>query len=416
MRRSPGMLLRRRHPTVRVCLSCVGVLASALLLPVCATATEAQRGETASPLRTPCEKEGCSARSERVETIRVLQPGARPRFSPSSDLIVYDARGEDQLYDVHLADGSGKWLRSLTEGRPGIAQRNSGNAIFTPDGEHIVFVSEEEEHLGDRFPGLGDPGLGLFSNLWATDLIGSRFWRLTDIPIKKRLLDRVPSIATVNPEFGPDGRLYWTERYDKGGHHNWGRWRLKSARFVMSEEGPRLEDETVIFQPQKGNYVTSMGFFRKDRLLVAGNLDGQHEYGMDLYILDVVSGEVRQIVDTPSYWEEGACIAPGGRRFAFMSNRESRYRLDFDDGNWATQPTERDYFLIDRDGRAEERLTYFNDPSAPEYLGRRAIVAACSIREDGKLLAGTLGLDEGSERRARLELRLVFIELTSPLR
>jgi len=396
----------------------VASLAIAVLLMGTAVPREEQpKGSPRGREGGSCEgKDGCPARSEKVRRIRVLQDGARPRFSPGGDRVVYDAKGADGFYDVYLADAFGEKLRGLTDGRKGIGQRNNGNAVFSPDGEYVVFISEEERHLGDQFPWMADPGVGLFSNIWATNLSGTRFWKLTHIPIKIRLVDKTPAIGTVNPHFSPDGRrLYWTERYAAGGHHNWGRWRIKSARFVVGRGGPRLEGETVVFEPSRGNYVTSMGFLDRDHLLVAGNLDGQHEFAMDQYVLDLRTGTARPIQTTP-FWEEGACIGPRGEQFVFMSNETSRYPLNFEDANWAAQPTEREYWLIDRSGRNKERLTYFNDSSAPEYLGTRVIVAACSISGDGAYLAGTLGVDHGNERKAQLELKLVMIEFKSPLR
>ncbi len=354
-------------------------------------------------------------KSPRLKSIRLVQQqGARPRFSPSGDLIVFDRKNDDGFADVYLMDVNGTIRRSLTEGRPGVPQRHNGNAVFHPSGQYIVFVSETEEHFGLWMKWLGDPGLGLYANLWATTPEGDRFWPLTDIPIKRGFDDPTPTFGVVNPHFSPDGAvLVWTERYGEGGHHNWGRWQIKMADFIVDEGGPRLANERVILRAEDvgGNYVTSMGFFPDGRrLLLAGNLDGQHEYGMDQYILDVPTGRLINLHNSPTVWEEDASISPDGDTIVYMSNVTSRYELDFDDPNWPAQPQEREYWLMTADGTHKERLTYFNDPEAPEYLGRRTIVAASDISPNGKFLAGTLGVDFGTERRAEVTLKLVLME------
>ncbi len=356
----------------------------------------------------------CSGGNPLVADIRLLQQsGARPRFSPDGSRIVFDRKNPDGYYDVYLTDLQGQNLLALTEGRPGIAQRNNGNAVFDPSGRYGVFISEEEEHYSDNLQWMGDPGVGLFSNLWAADLNGERFWKLTDVPIKQTLADGIPAMAVVNPLFAPDGSsLLWTERYSEGGNHNWGLWRIKIAGFTVGADGPRLEGERVLFTPQTGTYVTAMGFLSPTELLVAGNLDGQHEYGMDEYVLDLETGGLLNLTDSPALWEEGACVAPDGR-IIIMSNAYSPYAYDFSDPAWSAQKMERDFIVMDADGGGQQRLTYFNDPAAPEYLGWPVIVAASDVSPDGRYLAATLGVDFGTGRRDMV-LKIVLIEFGQP--
>ncbi len=364
----------------------------------------------------PVAGETTNPRHERLVSLLLLHDsGARPRFSPDGTQIVFDRENADGFYDVYLSDLKGRIIRSLTEGRSGVPQRNNGNARFHPSGRYVVFVSEEAEHFGMRMKRMGDPGIGLFSNFRATTPQADNFWTLTDIPIKESMRDRTVAQAVVNPVFSPDGDTFvWTERYAGGGNHNWGRWRLKTAAFEVSNGRPALRSERVLYTPGKGNYATAMGYLGPTRILFAGNPDGQHEYGMDQYVLDTSSSRVRQLTETPKVWEEGSCVAPNGQ-IVYMTNIASREALDFEDPNWAAQPVERDYFLMNADGSEQEQLTFFNDPDAPEYMGR-VITAACDVSRDGRYLAGTIGIDEGRGGRAMLRLKTVLIEFRPPLR
>ena len=356
----------------------------------------------------------CAGKNPLIADIRILQQsGARPRFSPDGQRIVFDRKNADGYYDVYLTNLQGQSPIALTDGKSVISQKNNGNSDFDPSGKYIVFISEEEKHYSDNQKWTGDPGMGLFSNLWATDLNGEHFWKLTDIPIKQSLLDGVVVMATVNPLFSPDGStLYWTERYDEGGNHNWGRWRIQAADFVIGADGPKLENERVFFTPQTGTYVTALGFLSPTEVILSGNLDGQHEYGMDEYVYALQTGELQNLTGTPLFWDEDATVTPSGR-IIFMSNFYSSLVYDFSDPAWAAQKMERDYIIVNADSSNQQRLTYFNDPAAPEYLGKPVIVAASDVSPDGRYLVATLGVDFGKGRR-NMVLKIVLIEFAEP--
>lgn len=363
----------------------------------------------------PCQLAPCKAQNPRIASIQIIQAeGARPRFSPAGDTFVFDHLNADGFSDLYVSDLEGNIQSSLTEGKSGIPQRNNGNGVFDSSGEFIIFVSEVPEHFADQLKYLGDSGLGLFSNLWATNLDGSQFWMLTDTPIKQTLADRTPAYAVVNPRFSRDGRLLiWTERYAEGGNHNWGRWRIQGADFLVEDGVPRIENQRVLFEPPLGNFVTFMGELSTEEWILAGNLDGQHEFGMDQYLYDPLSDSLTNLQETPLIWEEDASVSPDSW-IVYMTNTDSSYIYDFDDANWSRQTMEREYWLMDAAGGQKERLTFFNDPNAPEYLGYPVLVAASDFSPDGRYLAGTLGLDFGSGGKRDVVLMVVLIEFREP--
>ena len=366
---------------------------------------------TAPPRITP--------RNNKILSMQLIQPaGARPKFLFNGEKFLFDRRNADGLYDLYVADRDGALLGSLTHGRS-LAPFHHGNGIFHPSGDYVVFMSEVASHFLDHLAPygqvpLGDPGLGLFNNLWATN--GINYWRLTNSPIKMTAEDGIPAIATVNPRFSKDGStLIWTERYSEGGNNNWGRWRLKAADFVITPTGPVLQNQRIIYTPQMGTYVTAMDVLAPNRFLVAGNLEGQHEYGMDLYTLqfeDNGSTTLRNLTRTNYVWEEGACVAPSGN-IVYMTNRDSSYQIDFS-RDWAGQPVERDYWSMNADGSNKRRLTYFNDPSAPEYQGWRSVTIICGFSPDGRNMVATVGRDVGDETRAWVVWQLWMLRFDGP--
>lgn len=377
---------------------------------VCA-ATPTRR-ERAATLRVCPEGTPCRGRDPSIANIKVLiQDGARARFSPSGGTLVFD-RANAGRWDVYLSDLQGRET-PLTGGRFG--ERSSGNAVFDPSGKFIVFISEEPRHFMQTGLHLANPGVGLFCNLWAATAGGEHFYQLTHIPIKRTLWDKLPVRGVVNPRFSRDGStLVWTERYDKGGGA-WGKWRVQGASFLVKDGVPELSDERTLVDPSPGNYVTAMGFLGDGRLLVAGNLDGQNEYGMDQYSVDLKSGARTNLTNTRDLWEEGSCVSPRDSRIVYMSNAASPYRLDSRNRNWAAQKIERDYWIMDASGENRRRLTYFNDPKAPEYLGGRNIVAVCDISPDAKHLAVTFGFDASDGAKPDMVLKIVLIDFKQPL-
>ena len=65
-------------------------------------------------------------------------------------------------------------------------------------------------------------------------------------------------------------------------------------------------------------------------------------------------------------------------------------------------------------GGHKERLTYFNDASGSESVGKRIQAVAAGVSPDGRYLAATLGIDEGTGSGVDLHLKIVRIEFDPP--
>jgi hypothetical protein len=355
-----------------------------------------------------------------IDTISIIQKhAAHGSFAPDNSKIAVDRPNPDYFYDLYVIDLEGNITQSLTDGNPLVNQRGNSWPVWHPTEDYIVFQSEEEQHYGMGNISFSDPGLGFFHNLYAMRIDGDQIWKLTDIPIKQTAGDDIPIYASINPTFNEDGsQLMWTERYDGKGTHNWGYWRVKMADFIIGPNGPELQNITVGLDPQVycGNddceYANGMAFINDTTILLTGNLDGQHVYGMDLYRYELTSKQLTNLLDTPEYWEEGAAYANG--RIVYMTNIDSEYRLDFNDENWSNQPRTREYWIMNVDGSNKRRLTYFNSTHSPEYQdlsqGRRTIVAKCNFSNDGSKMIGAVGIDNGGVDTVKITLNLGLFE------
>jgi hypothetical protein len=352
------------------------------------------------------------------QIVNILSNGTDAQLAPNAQSFVVDIRTASGYYELFTSDLNGNIEGSLTIGRTGIGQLNNGNGVFHPSGAYIGFISEAPVHYLSTVPPtgqvpLGDPGIGLFSNLWITD--GISFWQQTNVPIKQTATDGLPVYATTNPRFTADGKsVVWTQRYANGGSFNWGEWRIMEADLVpLQPKGVALTNQRVIFTPTNGYYATAMAFISPTQLLVAGNLDGQNIYGMDLYNLNLTTGTYTNLTNSPNSWEEGSCIAPSGT-IVFMSNQDSNYTYNINEF-WVGQPMQRDYFTMNPDGSNQQRLTYFNDPSYADYQAWRAVPTVCDVTPDGKTIVATIGRDYGTATQAYVVWQIWLIKLNSPL-
>ena len=349
-----------------------------------------------------------------VRSVRVLsEGGGRVDFDPSgSDRIAFDRKGPDGYYDLYTIRADGTDRVSVTDGKPGVWQRNNGNPCWHPSGKYLVFQSEHPKHFGLRDKWASNPGVGCYSELWASDPFGREFRQLTFHTVKERLFDGRKVSAVLNPRFSHDGNtLVWTERYDRGG--KWGKWRIWMADFILDAvPGPTLRDRRIVFTPSgnMGNYVTCTGVTHDNRkLLLAGNLSGRNhdEFGMDLYLYDLATKRLEDLTRDMEEWTEGAAVMPDGKRIIYMSNKGRP--LDFDDKHWYWQKRRREYRIMNLDGTGKRQVTHFNTVGCPEYRGRPVIVADCAWSPDGRRLAATIGEDMSTGDKADIHLRVAVV-------
>lgn len=226
---------------------------------------------------------------------------------------------------------------------------------------------------------LTNPGSGWLNNLWLMDANGQRFYQLTKVGHQGGVL---------HPHFSHDGKkLLWAERLGKG-EEIFGEWALKVADFITSGDVPHLEDIKT-YQPalEKHRFYESHGFsLDGSKIIFSGNPEaGQKEYGFDIYVFDLTSQKVVKITDTPNEWDEHAILSPDGKKIVWMSSQ------GIENPHFSKVKT--DFWIMNSDGSNKQRLTYFNDPYAPEYMpiAGGVVAADSSFSPDGKKIRKSLG-------------------------
>lgn len=336
-----------------------------------------------------------------VEATLARSDSARARFSVQESVLLFDrvdARGWTRLWTVHR-DGS--FERCLTCDAAPFVGHHTGAGRWHPSGELIVFLAERPARgkpSGDLppTPFLATPGRNRGNDLWLASADGKRFWNLTNSA--NRGGNRVHVAA-----FAHEGnRLAWSEREATGGSV-WGGWVVQVGRFHFRRATPHLSDVTG-HRLDRAGFVEVMGFAADDRGLDIGATPSQPPFavgGQDLYrraLGQREAGDRRRgqssgpsttaWTETPTAWDGHLAFSRDGAWAVFASTQDMPPRPPAQRDEVFLPPTE--LWIADPDGDVLQRLTGFNDPTSPHFLGEPAHVGPAAWTPEGNALLVTV--------------------------
>ena len=330
-----------------------------------------------------------SAAQPNVTVLR--EQGGRVDFSPDGSLIAFDAEGDDHYTDVYTMDADGTNEQCLTCDHADIPDLHNGNPVWHPDGEYIAFQSQDPRHPG--LPIIGSlytsPGSGINNDLAVIKRDGTRYQRLTKVG---------KGGGVLHPQFSHDGKkIIWAERISDRSP-GLGQWALKMADFVVSEDGPAIENIQE-FQPGGFQMYETHGFSPDDRQILFTACRDKDFFNSDIYLYDLVT---RLTEPSEKNWDEHAHFLPGGEHILWMSSSGIRQK------KFAVAPRT-DYWIMRKDGTEKKRLTRFNEDKSSAFYRKTA--ADWSADPTGGRIVAYLINGEGKEYRNRGPGPIVFIEL-----
>ena len=102
---------------------------------------------------------------------------------------------------------------------------------------------------------------------------------------------------------------------------------------------------------------------RNDSLaLFCMNAHGQYQTHSDIYILNIYDSTLTQFNHDPQVWDEHAHYTPDGEKIIWISSEG----LDFDSVE-AEGTLRTEYWIMNADGTDKTQLTFFNDPTHPDF-------------------------------------------------
>ena len=375
-------------PKITVLISVVLIIGS---LSGCARQEPDTKPVDTTELDIP--EEGCS-----VNITTIKERGGRVDWSHALNVVAFDKRGDDNYYDVYIMnpDGSGEYCFTCNTVLP---DHHNGNPAWHPSGEWIVFQSVNTALLPsmshEKINAFTNPGAGWLNNVWVTDREGEKFYQLTDVGTHGGVL---------HPHFSHDGKkLTWAQRVGGTPGSTAENWVLKVADFAAEgPEGPVLENIETFTPGEQQCFSETHGFsLDGTKILFSGNLQkGQPFEGMDLYELDLQTGELIQLTETFYDWDEHASYSPDGKKIVWMSST-----------GYSKDTVKADFWIMDSDGSHKLQLTFFNKPGHPHYTGYPIVASDSSWSSDGKRVIAYMKTEStgvGSEGS------IIMIELEEP--
>ncbi len=306
--------------------------------------------------------------------------------------IAYTKRNPQNWYmDVWKIRPDGSSAQCLTCGEKA-PKKHAGSVTWHPSGKYIVFTAENEDVQTKKADELASPGVGLNTNLWAMSSDGKQFWKLTDYKT-----DYVNPKGAIHPQFSRDGkRLFWagpTGNYHIKKGYEWGEWALFVAEFSLEGGRPHIEYIRK-FQPGvQHSFYESHDWSPDDKkVLFTGNLQpGQSVNELDIYEYDPVSQELKNLTNTDKDWDEHAHYSPDGSKILWMSGAGLNVKFRNVYGlNWV-KDVKTELWMMNHDGTAARRLTYFNQRGHPDWAWfqknlfptSRVVVSDSSFSPDG---------------------------------
>lgn len=238
-------------------------------------------------------------------------------------------------------------------------ERNKVMVQWHPSGEFIICGVEKEFYnellITPDDLLLGWIQSGLWLDIWAVKPDGSHWYNLASL-----------EKGMTGPAFTSDGgtAVFADAESDSNlAVDVFGKWKLRQVDFRTSSGTPSFSNSRDI-SPSGARWLEPGNFHPNDEWLLFNSDIGMADaQGQDQYILDIKSGEVTNLTNSPSVWDEHGVFSPSGNKILFMSSYP--YRDDPDSHKTLSIKTE--FMIMNVDGSELEQLTHFREPGFPEF-------------------------------------------------
>ena len=324
---------------------------------------------------------------------QMLGLGERLDYAPDGQSILYDRKdpADNTYYDIYTMTPAGNHLRDITPNAPGLPTNHIGNPDWHSDGQHFVFQAAKQTHSCGI--GLSAPGIGAANDIWIGKIVGlqTTYTKIYNTPAGR---------AVLHPHFNRAGtHLVWSEQIN-GPACAGGNWGIKYAPVSLTPT-PVL-GAIVLYQPNgsTGNIFYEVhSFDPTDRYLLY--TAGYDTDTWEIYRFDFVTDTFINLSNLPGQWNEHAHYSPDGNWIIFTSSYKVR-------GSVPSSPltVRLDLYMMKADGSSLFRLTHFNEPGWPEFVGP-SIIGEFDWAPNGRNIITKV--DNFSTRRlCRLDLKSAY--------
>ncbi len=318
-----------------------------------------------------------------------------PLVSAAIGLSVATQLDANGIYQLYVGGADGRNFKCITctpvPGGPPVNRNKTAMISFHPSGRWLFVGVEENTHDLMWLPEAWQRGFlnsGIWLNMWITTPTGDRWYQITNFNPSSGN----PANGFAGTAFTPDGKkAVWAEFVDGNIFANaFGIWKLYIADFVVDAKGtPSLINKRDI-TPAGARWVEPATFSPDGRhILLSTDIGLANAQGQDQWSLDVFTGKLKQLTNTPTVWDEHGVYSPDGRKIVWMSSYP--YRNDPDSYKVLSLHTE--FMLMNTDGSHLQQLTHFNLPGYPESEGRTVAAVAYFTQDGTRLIANVMAHD-----------------------
>ena len=311
----------------------------------------------------------------------VEQNGGRADWG-ANNLIVYDSPDDSNHFQTWVMHPDGTGAKCLSNQNQQLTAIDNGNPAWHSSGNYIALQASDmaapplATAAPARFKRVSSPGAGFDNDVWLMSPNGTLASQLTHLEMRQGVLQ--PCFAHQS------NLLLWSEMETV----NPQKWVMRLAKFAVGENGPELSDIQSL-DPLGNAFYGTHCFSPDDRSILFSTAKEPGDYRhVDIVRLDLATGHTTMLTDPASeQLNECAAYSPDGLRIVWVSTSGIDQDLSKTNPNIKTE-----FWMMNADGSNKHRLTYFNEPGAPEYRPTNNTPASVSWSPDGKSIVGLVQL------------------------
>ena len=320
---------------------------------------------------------------------------------PATGLVVVSKPDDTGVYQIYTGIGEQN-LRCITctavAGGPRV-DRHKMMVSIHPSGKWISLGIEEDTHDLMWLPESWQIGLlqsGVWLNIWMTTPTGDRWYQMTDYNPTNGPANGFVGVGFING----GTTAMWTEIVDGNVLVNkFGVWRLLTADFAVVDGTPTFRNKLDI-TPANAKWIEPGNMHPDGRhLAISTDIGLTDAQGQDQWSLDVVNGDLEQLTNTPTVWDEHGLYSPDGKKLVFMSS----YPYQSDPSSDQTFSLRTEFMMMNADGTGLQQLTHFNVPGYSESQTGNTVAAVAGFTDDGTHLMATVMAPEFGKTNWRID-------------
>jgi hypothetical protein len=285
-------------------------------------------------------------------------PNPSPLYSPDSSKYLINMPDTAGVFQIYVGNTGDTDLTCISLVNPWSllrpwAQRNKMQVQWDPTGAFIICAVEKEFYPELLYVPysirIGFIQSGIWMDIMACTPDGATWYDLA-----------TTEGGFTGPAFTPNGtQCAWAEALDSSNLavDVFGRWHLQLSTYAVNSGVPSFTSTTNI-TPAGVRWIEP-GNFHPDgqQLLVSADIGMLNAEGQDQFIVNVVTGQVTNLNNSPMIWDEHGLWSPDGTKIVFMSS----YPYQADTNSYHAFSIKAEFMLMDANGTNLQQLTHYCD-------------------------------------------------------